>query len=138
MPGRFLQRQRRRKRKRLPEFRFYNCRGVVFIINTTPCSLCLSSIFSSFRLVRNLSLKRIPVPNAFGIAGMTNDCIKSNSYRYYVIPAQCHSGLSGIFLVMPNKSRDSRQTGMTPKINIQFSDALPSLRRGVFISMVAN
>ncbi len=31
---------------------------------------------------------------------------------------------------MPNKSKDSRQAGMTPKINIQFSDALRSLPQG--------
>ncbi len=42
----------------------------------------------------------------------------------------CHSGLSRIFLVIPNKSKDSRQAGMTPKINIQFSDALRSLPQG--------
>ncbi|GBE01010.1 hypothetical protein BMS3Abin08_00434 [bacterium BMS3Abin08] len=75
-----------------------------FIVNITPCGLCRSSICQSFRLVRNRSLKRIPVPNAFGIAGMTNDCIKSNSYRFSVIPAySCHSGLSGIVPVITDK-----------------------------------
>ena len=41
-----------------------------------------------------------------------------------------HSGLSGIVFVNPNKSKDSRQAGMTLKINIQFSEALRFLPQG--------
>ncbi|GBE35108.1 hypothetical protein BMS3Bbin06_01644 [bacterium BMS3Bbin06] len=49
-----------------------------------------------------------------------------------VIPYFRHSGLSGIFLPgsMLNKSKDSRQTGMTPKIKIQVSDTPRSLPQG--------
>ncbi len=38
--------------------------------------------------------------------------------------------VQGIVHVMPDKPKDSRQAGMTPKINIQFSDALRSLPQG--------
>ena len=65
--------------------------------------------FLSFRLVRNRSKRRA-----------------HRAERSFIR----HSGLSGIFLVIPNKSKDSRQAGMTLKINIQFPDTLRSLPQG--------